>query len=269
MIKQASAFCGCFFIGKNAFIKKGRYGLKFKGSSAYDQEDFLAAYLSRRNREESPNNAIEKPILDELFGDYRGTDILDLGCGDGSFGKELLDGGAKSYTGIEASKQMKMHAEKILANTAGAIYQADIGAVAYPEKAYDIVTSRFVIHYLPNINTLFEKIHKTLKPGGRFIFTVQHPLTTSSFKSKEEGDKRTDWRVDDYFIEGERLEPWINKTVVKHHRTMESYFTALIAAGFTVKAVREGMPAQIHFRSEEEFKRRQRIPLMLIFSATK
>lgn len=243
--------------------------MKLNGSSVYDQEDFLAAYLSRRNRQESPNNAIEKPILDELFGDYRKMDILDLGCGDGTFGKELLEGGAKSYTGIEASKQMMQHAEKVLANTNGVIYQADIGAVAYPEKAYDIVTSRFVIHYLASIDALFGKIHKSLKTGGKFVFTVQHPLTTSSSKSKEGDDKRTDWRVDDYFIEGERLEPWIDKTVVKHHRTIESYFTALTTAGFTVNAVREGMPVQRHFHSEEEFKRRQRIPLMLIFSATK
>lgn len=243
--------------------------MKVNGSSVYDEEAFLAAYLSRRNREESPNNAIEKPILKELFGEFKGMDILDLGCGDGSFGKELLEGGAKSYTGIEASKQMKLHAEKMLANTDSAIYQADIGAVAYPENAYDIVTSRFVIHYLENIDTLFGKIHKTLKPGGKFIFTVQHPLTTASFQSKAAGDRRTDWRVDDYFIEGEREEPWIDKTVVKHHRTTESYFTALIAAGFTIKALREGMPVRRHFNSNEEFARRQRIPLMLIFAANK
>lgn len=243
--------------------------MEYKGPSVYDQEDFLAAYLARRSRKESPNNAIERPVFFELLGDYAHAEILDLGCGDGSFGKELLEGGAKSYTGIEGSKGMAKLAEKALASTASKINHSGIEVYNYPKNAFDIVTSRFVIHYLAEIESLFENIYKTLRPGGKFIFTVQHPLTTSSFGSKQQGDKRGDWRVDNYFIEGERLEPWINKTVVKHHRTTESYFTALMEAGFAVNALREGMPLQSNFSTEEEFKRRQRIPLMLIFSGVK
>lgn len=243
--------------------------MEYRGSSVYEEEDFLAAYLSRRNRNESPNNAIERPIFLELLGDFAGAEILDLGCGDGSFGRELLGGGARSYTGIEASVQMKQKAEAILAGTNSPIFHGDIASFSYPEAAYDIVASRFVIHYIANINALFQEIHKALKPGGKFIFTVQHPLTTSSFGSKELGDRRGDWRVDDYFIEGERWEPWINKTVIKHHRTTESYFTALTGAGFNVAALREGRPVRANFSTEQEFNRRQRIPLMLIFSGVK
>lgn len=243
--------------------------MEYRGSSVYDQEDFLEAYLARRNRKESPNNAIERPIILELLGDYRGAQILDLGCGDGSFGKELLKGGAKSFAGIEASKGMYTHAQAVLSGTYSRLYNADIVDYAYPEAVYDIVTSRFVIHYIADVQSLFQQVFKTLKPGGNFIFTIQHPLTTSSFGSKEEGGRRGDWRVDDYFVEGERREPWINKTVVKHHRTIESYYTALMEAGFAVKALREGTPVRSNFEAEDEFKRRQRIPLMLIMSATK
>lgn len=240
-----------------------------RGSSVYEEEDFLASYLSRRNRKESPNNAIERPILFELLGDYAGAEILDLGCGDGTFGKELLSGGAKSYTGIEASSLMKKKAETNLAGTDSRICHADIASFPYPDAAFDIVASRFVIHYLADISALFHNIYKSLKPGGKFVFTVQHPLTTSSFGSKELGDRRGDWRVDDYFVEGERREPWINKTVIKQHRTTESYFTALTETGFSVTALREGMPVRANFSTEQEFTRRQRIPLMLIFSAVK
>lgn len=67
--------------------------MEFRGASAYDHTDFLANYLKRRGREESPNNAIEKPIVYELIGDFRDQTILDLGCGDASFGKELLEQG--------------------------------------------------------------------------------------------------------------------------------------------------------------------------------
>jgi SAM-dependent methyltransferase len=243
--------------------------MECKGFSVYDQQDFLEAYLARRNRKESPNNAIEKPIVFELLGDYEGAEILDLGSGDGTFGRELLQGGAKSFAGIEASKRMHMQAQAVLSGPESRLYNEDIVDYAYPEAAYDIVTSRFVIHYIADIRALFRQVFKTLKPGGKFVFTIQHPLTTSSFGSKEEGDRRGDWRVDDYFVEGERREPWINNTVVKHHRTAESYFTALMQAGFAVNAFREGRPVRSNFAAQDEYKRRQRIPLMLILSAIK
>lgn len=70
--------------------------MEFKGSSVYNQTDFLSNYLKRRGRQESPNNAIEKPIIYELLGDVNGKRILDLGCGDAAFGRELMAVGAAS-----------------------------------------------------------------------------------------------------------------------------------------------------------------------------
>lgn len=75
--------------------------------------------------------------------------------------------------------------------------------------------------------------------------------------------------MDNYFIDGEREEPWIDHVVVKFHRTIEQYFTALREEGFTILELREGTPKREHFSSEEEFKRRQRIPVVLAFSCVK
>ena len=80
--------------------------MEFKGPSVYDQKDFLKNYMTRRDRKDSPNNAIENPIIYELIGSFQDNSILDLGCGDASFGKELLNLGATYYTGIEGSEQM-------------------------------------------------------------------------------------------------------------------------------------------------------------------
>ena len=77
--------------------------MEFKGSSAYEEKDFLENFLQRRNRVESPNNSIEKPAIYELLGDFQKGCILDLGCGDALFGKELLEAGAFYYHGVEES----------------------------------------------------------------------------------------------------------------------------------------------------------------------
>ncbi|WP_010284454.1 class I SAM-dependent methyltransferase [Bacillus timonensis] len=243
--------------------------MEFRGASVYDQENFFSNYMKRRYKKDSPNNAIESPIIYELMGDFQNKSILDLGCGDASFGKELLNQGAAFYTGIEGSQQMVTSAKLNIANENGTIHHETMESYCYPTEKYDIVTSRFAIHYVSDVHSLFQNVHKTLKDNGKFVFSVQHPLTTSSFLSKQTGDKRGNWIVDDYFLEGERKEPWIEQIVVKYHRTTEHYFKALTKSGFSVIDLQEGTPKREHFTNDEEFERRLRIPVVLAFSCIK
>jgi SAM-dependent methyltransferase len=243
--------------------------MEFRGASVYDQSDFFSNYMKRRNRQDSPNNAIEGPLIYELIGSIQNRSILDLGCGDASFGKDLLHLGAKYYTGVEGSVQMVEVARSNLLDQNGTIHCETMESYDYPAETFDLVTSRFAFHYVSDINRLFQNVNKTLKEDGRFVFSIQHPLTTSSFASKQTGDKRGNWVVDDYFHDGERKEPWIEQVVVKYHRTIEQYFLGLRQAGFTVLDLREGTPKCEHFSSEEEFVRRQRIPVVLAFSCVK
>ena len=243
--------------------------MEYKGSSVYEQTDFFENYMIRRNRKDSPNNAIEGPIIFELIGNFQNNSILDLGCGDASFGKELLNLGAQTYIGVEGSLQMVEVARTNMMGQSGTINFESMESYDYPNEVFDLVTSRFAIHYVSDINRLFENVYKTLQENGRFVFSIQHPLITSSFASKQLGDKRGNWIVDDYFLEGERKEPWIDQIVVKYHRTTENYFLALKQAGFSIIDLREGTPKREHFSSEDEFMRRQRIPIVLAFSCIK
>ncbi|MGD7043152.1 class I SAM-dependent methyltransferase [Jeotgalibacillus proteolyticus] len=243
--------------------------MEYRGPGAYDQEAFFVNWMKRKGRKDSPNQAIETPIIYELLGDFQDQTILDIGCGDASFGKELLERGVSSYTGIEGSKQMVEAAKQNLTKLNGEVHHHTMEAYDYPESTFDIITSRFVIHYAEDLGELFQNIHQSLKEDGRFVFSVQHPLTTASFLSKKEGDRRGNWIVDDYFKEGERKEPWLNETVVKYHRTVEHYFSALTRAGFTVTNLREGKPVRENFTDETEYERRLRIPVVLAFSCVK
>lgn len=243
--------------------------MEFRGANAYDEENFFASFMKRREREDSPYNAIERPIIYELLGDFKNKNVLDLGCGDALFGKELLNKGAGFYEGVEGSKQMLSVANMITSGERALIHYNTMESFIYPIHKFDIITSRLAIHYVSDIHLLFKKVHKALKDDGKFVFSIQHPLTTSSFVSKESGDKRGNWLVDDYFVEGERKEPWMGQTVVKYHRTIEQYFNALAGAGFSITDLREGTPKLEHFADENEFERRLRIPIILAFSCKK
>ncbi|WP_367946579.1 hypothetical protein [Bacillus sp. V59.32b] len=91
-------------------------------------------YLKRRSRQDSPNNAIEAPIIYELIGDFHDKNILDLGCGDVSFGKEILNQGARHHTGVEGSKQMAVNAETNLFGKNGTIHNDTMESYTLPNE---------------------------------------------------------------------------------------------------------------------------------------
>lgn len=241
----------------------------YRGSSVYDNEQFFENYRARRNRETSPNNSIERPILYELLGEIKGKTILDLGCGDANFGVELLEKGAEGYVGVEGSKKMFNEASQHLKGKKASVYHSTLEDWSFTNNELDLVVSRLVFHYIRDLHKIFKGIYHTLKDNGKFVFSVQHPLSLCSFEGASSSGKRTNWIVDDYFSMGERTESWIGEDVVKYHRTIEEYFQLLKQAGFKVTDIREGMPKQENFQQKEEFERRMRIPLFLILSCEK
>ena len=243
--------------------------MSYKGSEVYDQEAFFQHYTARRERQESPNERIESPVFKELLGDVTGQAILDLGCGHGSFGNELLQQGCQSYHGVDGSKNMVNAANVNLEGTNSTIYHSSLESWDFPEESYDTVISRLVFHYIDDVQSIFNHVHATLKDEGRFVFSVQHPVLTSSIESAARSPKKSNWIVDEYFETGKRVEPWIEEEVVKYHRTVENYFRLLKKAGFSIEDIRECAPQREQFDSEEEYKRRKRIPLFLVFSCRK
>ncbi|WP_369700032.1 class I SAM-dependent methyltransferase [Bacillus sp. AFS041924] len=163
--------------------------MEYRGSTVYNQDDFFSEYNKRRYRVDSPNNAIEGPIISELIGVVERKNILDLGCGDARFGKELLLLGAKSYTGVDGSEHMIKAALANLEGTVGAIHHSSIEDYHFPSNSFELITSRFVLHYVSNIEQLFQKIFNSLNETGQFVFSVQHPLSTATFQSKQSGDR--------------------------------------------------------------------------------
>ncbi|MGM7700726.1 class I SAM-dependent DNA methyltransferase [Pseudalkalibacillus sp. Hm43] len=238
------------------------------GSTFYENEQFFNQFQKRRNRSESPNNVLEGPAINDLIGSPKGDRILDLGCGDGLFGKELLERGAVHYHGIDGSERMVELARKGFEDTRVEFQCRSLEGLKLQQNHYDLVVSRLVFHYLKDVQPVFEKVFHSLTHGGRFVFSVQHPVITASMKSAS-GGKRENWIVDDYFKIGERTEPWMDQMVTKYHRTTEQYITEILQAGFQLEGLKEGTPDERFFSQTEEYERRSRIPVVLILSARK
>lgn len=242
----------------------------YEGSAFYDDETIFKTYMTRRGRANNPNDTLEKPVILELAGELTNQQILDLGCGDAIFGREALAKGCRSYLGIEGSRNMVRAAQQVLEGTKGRVLHARVEDWKFPAQAYDLVVSRLVLHYIKDVDSVFRQIYKALAKDGRFVFSVEHPVITSSDRGWQGNGPRQDWLVDNYFDTGERITSWMGGHVIKYHRTVENYFVGLQRAGFIVESLREAEPQREQFPDDEEtYERRKRIPLFLMMAAQK
>lgn len=115
---------------------------------------------------------ITKPIVDRLKA-HGARDVLDLGCGNGSFSGLLVENGF-NVTGLEHSSsgiQMCRHKHPNVV-----FDQHDIQCPLPPTYAglFDAVVSTEVIEHLLLPRKLIENALKALKPGGLLVITTPY-----------------------------------------------------------------------------------------------
>jgi SAM-dependent methyltransferase len=236
------------------------------GPAFYDDDAVFATYMAARQRHDNPNDTLEQPVTLELAGELAGRRVLDLGCGDAAFGRVVLARGGSAYLGVEGSRNMAAVARETLAGTSGQVQHCTIEEWQAPAAAFDLAVARLSLHYLADLAPVFAHVYQALVAGGRFVFSVEHPVITSCNRGWPAGTLRQDWVVDDYFVTGARESAWLGGTVRKYHRTVEDYFRALQEAGFVVKQLRESRPQREHFTDAQIYERRRRIPLFLFLA---
>ena len=48
--------------------------------------------------------------------------------------------------------------------------------------------SRMALHYIVDIAALFARVYATLADGGRFVFSIEHPVITSCSAARPDGE---------------------------------------------------------------------------------
>ena len=68
-----------------------------------------------------------------------------------------------------------------------------------------MVVSNLALHYIEDLEQVFQKVHRTLKPEGIFLFNIEHPVFTAGQGQDwiyEKNWRPQYWPVDDYFMPG-------------------------------------------------------------------
>ncbi|HUR50086.1 MAG TPA: class I SAM-dependent methyltransferase [Acidimicrobiales bacterium] len=240
------------------------------GAEFYDEEGVFERYFAPRTRaSDSPVLTMEMPAFWDAAGDVTDLAILDLGCGDGQLGEELVGRGAARYVGIDASERMVTAAASRLGEEGrAAIVRADL-ATYQPREQFDLVVSLRVLHYVADLTGVLHRAAAALHRGGRVVYSHEHPIVTS-FEAREPDGRRANWTVDNYFASGPREVIFLGKRVVKHHRTVEEHLRAVADAGLSFSRLSECAPVRERFEGDEaEYERRLRIPLFLMIEASR
>lgn len=128
----------------------------------------------QKNRSKADNDYIELPAMMDLLGSVKGKRVLDLGCGLGGHSKILIKNGAH-VTAIDASQKMIKFA-KLKCKNRGEFLVGNFEKVVFPKHSFDLVMASYSIHYIKNIRSLFKKISHWLKPNGKIVFSILHPI---------------------------------------------------------------------------------------------
>jgi SAM-dependent methyltransferase len=235
----------------------------------YDNPSFFEEYSRLTRSVEGLDGAPEWPALRALLPDLRGLRIVDLGCGYGWFCRWARQQGAAKVLGLDVSEKMLARA-RTMASDAGITYErVDLERLDLPAGSADLAYSALAFHYIEDLPGLLATVHRALVPGGRLIFSVEHPIYMAPAHPRwaVDSDGRKTWPIDGYLIEGPRTTDWLAKGVIKQHRTIGTTLNLLIRLGFTLTHVEEWCPAEEQIRKRPELAEELERPMFLLLAA--
>lgn len=235
----------------------------------YDEDSFFHQYAQMPRSKEGLSAAGEWHQLKPLIPELSGKCVLDLGCGYGWHCRYASQQGAERILGIDLSSKMIEEARQRNSGRNITYHVCGIEEYEYPENTWDCVISNLALHYIENLDSIFQKVYNTLKSRGIFLFNIEHPVFTAGVEQEwiygKDGTPRY-WPVDDYFIPGKRSTHFLGCNVEKQHHTLTQILMGLLNNGFTLEAVEEAEPPEemLHLPGMKDELRR---PMMLLVKA--
>jgi SAM-dependent methyltransferase len=237
----------------------------------YDDPAFFEGYSQFPRSREGLAGASEWPSLRKMLPPLQGADVLDLGCGFGPFCRYAVEQDANSVLGVDISERMLADAERRGPGLPIRYERADLETYVPTAGAYDLVFSSLAVHYLADFDLFASRVHAALKPGGRFVFSMEHPIFAA--RSKPDFIRHQDGRllgvVDDYLREGERITNWIADGVVKYHRLISTTINTLQRHGLRLDQIDEWAATDADLVAHPEWAEERYQPMFLLFATSR
>ncbi len=194
---------------------------------------------------------------------------LDIGCGEGRMGRILGEQG-HMVIGIDGSPTLAAAAadhESPLDVVAG-----DAARLPFRDEACDLAIAMVTLMDVDDVGRAVREAWRVLEPGGRFCFSVVHPINSAGGFRGDRND--SPFVIGSSYSGSRRYTDVINRegitmTFNSMHHTVEGYLRPLEETGFLIESVREPSPDDDVIADHPAMARWRRIPMFLQVRALK
>lgn len=145
-------------------------------TNIYETKRF-AEYWHNHTKKDVLKIDMMNKIMEEAIGDITDKIILEAGCGDGFFIKNLLKQNPEKIIGIDISEWLLEYAKQEVKSDKVEFFQMDLRKkLDFQNNIFDTVVSYNVLQEIEDIATPLREMTRVLKKGGKMIFSITHPL---------------------------------------------------------------------------------------------
>ena len=171
-----------------------------------------------------------------LLGGVAGRRVLEIGCGSAPCARWLRLAGA-DVVALDLSAGMLARAAELNGGTGIAVplVQADAGALPLASGSVDVACSAFGgLPFVADVEGALTEVARVLRPGGRFVASVNHPMRWPFPDSPDPEDLQV---VSSYFDRRPYVETDDRGATVyvEHHRTVGDWVRAVVGAGLVLE----------------------------------
>lgn len=218
------------------------------------------------------------PRLKVLLDPRPGQSVLDVGCGQGVYARQLTHD--VNYVGVDISKELIAEAKKLDKNGKHSYYVADATkGLPVPAASFDRALSLLALQNIRDSSLAIQHIATALKAGGDLVFVLNHPsfrIPRQSSWGVDEKNKLEYRRVNRYLTPLEipiNAHPGLKDSPLtwSYHAPLEYYVKALKSAGLVVTDLEEWASDKksVGKAAKGENRARAEFPLFLAIRAVK
>ena len=173
-----------------------------------------------------------------LLGEIEGSVILEVGCESGHTLEYLAKRGARELWGVDLSgKQIKTAKEVVSRlNTPFTLIESPMEDIpGLPGHYFDKAVSIYALGWTVDLPKTLRNIYGSLKPGGIFVFSWEHPVHSVVEYVDDQLRFRRSY-VNERF---EKHDSWRGTPIIMHNRKISTFINELVNAGFVIDKVIE------------------------------